>query len=235
MEDQNSGQNNKDFSEIFFHKNTLALLSLGFLLVFLVLIGVAYYWVSQKTKASLVFPAGINYLGPQLAKTGANITPVPTIDLTKLGASGKWSAANGRFFRYSFIFPSELSITTFPNDPTDKIAWWTGIVPAERNIFSNVESISGFDPRYTGKPEEFVKNFWKKYGGLSGVKSFERYQNGKGLEGYKVLYNDKAGKIATTNYFFLVPGDPDHILQVSNGILPEDIFNKIINSVEFKK
>ena len=43
------------------NKYFLTLLSVGILVVFLVLVGGTYWWVSQKSKGQVVFPAGINY------------------------------------------------------------------------------------------------------------------------------------------------------------------------------
>lgn len=211
-------------------KNTLAIASVVVLVVFLLIVGGVYYWVSKRAKGKTVLPAGVNYLGPQ----NPNLVAVPTLDVSQIGKSGQWLQSGGKIFKYVFIYPAELQITAFINDPTDKIAWVTGIVSPQQNIAFNVESISGFDPKYSGKPDEFVKNFWRRFSGLSGVKDFSDATNQKGVKGYKALYTDKFGRVVTTNYFFPIPNDPDHILQVTNGFLPENIFNQIVNSVEFK-
>lgn len=211
-------------------KNTLATTSVVILAIFLIVIGGVYLWVSKKNKGNVAFPAGINYLGPQSA---SNLTPVPTIDLSQLGKSGQWLKSGGKIYKYQFIYPSELQLTAFINDPTDKIAWITGIASPQQSIAFNVEKMSDLDPKYTNNPEEYVRNFWKKFSGLSGIKLVEPATNQKGLKGFKALYTDKSGNVATVNYFFPVPNDPDHILQVINGILPENIYNNIVNSVEF--
>lgn len=213
-------------------KSNLALASVVILVLFILIIGGVYYWVSNKTKEQVVFPAGINYLGP---KQSTNLNPVPTLNISQIGKTGQWLQTGGKIFKYKFIYPAELKITAFINDPTDKLAWVTGITPPQQSIVFNVESMSSLDKKYLGKPSEFINNFWRRFSGLSGVTGFEEVQNGKGLKGYKVIYLDKAGRQVTTNYFFPVPGDDDHILQVTNGILPADIFVKIVNSVEFGK
>lgn len=209
-------------------KQPLFVLSLLVLVIFLLLVTGLYFWVSKKTKSQTVFPAGVNYLGPQTA------TPAPTIDISQVGKSGKWLKAAGKVFKYEFIYPAELQIAAFINDSTDKMAWVTGLIPPQQNVFINVEKMSDLDPKYIGQPEEFVKNFWKKFNGLSGVKSYEAVTNQKGLKGYKIIYLAKTGEVANTNYFFPVPNDNNHILQVINGIIPESVFNNIVNSIEFK-
>ncbi len=213
-------------------KNNLALASVGVLALFLLIVGGAYLWVSNKNKGGVVFPAGVNYLGPQ---TTTNLTPVPTLDLTQIGQSGKWLQSSGKIYKYTFIYPAELQVTAFINDPTDKIAWLTGITPPQQNVVFNVETMSNLGAQYEGKAGDFAQNFWRKFNGLAGAKNFAPFKNAKGLEGYKVEYVDKSGKTVNTNYFFPVPSDSNHVLQVINGILPADIFDKIVNGVEFKK
>ncbi len=210
-------------------QSKLIFISVGILALFLVLVGGIYFWVSKKARGQVVFPAGINYFGGQ-----GNLTPVPTVDLSKIGSSGNWVKVSGRTFKYSVSYPAELQVTAFISDPTDKLAWVTGIIPPQQNVFLNVEKMSDLEPKYTGDPAGFVQNFWKKFSGLSGVKSYESITNKKGLKGYKAIYVTKTPGIVNTNYFFPVPGDSDHILQLINGILPEGVFNNVVNSVEFK-
>lgn len=223
---------NKNKTNLSLNKDSLALTSVGVLALFLVLVGGIYFWVSKKNKSSVVFPAGINYLGPQ---SGANLTPVPTVDMAQLGKSGKWLQSGGKIYKYAFIYPSEIQISAFINDQSDKIAWVTGGVLPQQNIVFSVETMSSLDPKYTGNVEEFANNFWRKFSGLSGTKPVEAVTNQKNVKGFKALYLDKGGKVVNTNYFFPIPNDSDHVLMVINGMIPETIFNQIVNSVEFKQ
>ena len=214
------------------NKNSLALTSVGVLALFLLLVGGIFFWVKNKNKSSVVFPAGINYLGPQ---TGENLTPLPAVDMTQLGKSGKWIQSGGKIYKYQFMYPAEIQITAFINDQSDKIAWVTGNVPPQQNIVFSVETMSQVDPKYTGNVEEFAKNIWRKFSGLSGTKPVEAVTNQKNLKGFKAIYLDKSGKVANTNYFFPVPNDQDHVLMVINGAIPETVYNQIVNSIEFKQ
>jgi hypothetical protein len=226
---QNDHSANKNSSET----STLAIVSLVVLTVFLIIIGAVYYFVNRKNKEAVVFPAGVNYIGDQASQDAPS--PVPTVDLTKLGQSGKWLMAGGKTYAYTFMFPAELGIASFPNDASDKISWVTGIVSPENNVAFNVEPMVVAGQSYAGNPEEFVKNYWRNYNGFSGIKAIEPYQNEKGVKGYKALYTDKTGKVPVTYYFFNIPNDTGHMLQVINGMIPEDIFTKIVNSVDFEK
>jgi len=210
-------------------KNSLAIASVVVLVIFIILVAGAYFWVSKKSKGQAVFPAGLNYMGPQ----GQNLVPVPTVDLSQVGKSGSWIQATGQVYKFKFIYPAELQVTAFINDPTDKMAWVTGIVPPQQNIVVNVESLTGVDEKYIERIEDYVKNYWKKFSGLSGTKSVEPFKSQKGLEGYKVVYLDKSGNVANTNYFFAFPNDQTHLLHLINGMLPDNIFGQIVNGVEF--
>lgn len=211
-------------------KNSLAVASLAVLILFLLLIGGVYYWVSNKTKGTVIFPNGINYLGPS-----TTLTPEPTIDLAKIGQSGQWIKISGRHFKFDIAYPAELQVTAFIDDPTDKLAWVTGIKPPQENVFASVETMSELGPTYVGQPVAFIQNYWKKFNGLSGIQSVRPITNQKGLKGFEAIFMTKTPGVTVVNYFFPVPNDNDHILQVLNGILPANIFNSIVNSVEFTK
>jgi len=230
MENNNSHSTKNSLNDLFNQKNVMAFGSLAVLLIFLLLIGGVYYWVSKKAKGQVVFPAGVNYLGPQ---GDQNLQPVPTVDMSQVGKSGKWLAITGKIYKYKFVYPAELQVTAFINDPSDKLAWVTGSASPQQNIVVNVESLTGADEKYIGNPEEYAKNYWKKFSGLAGVKSVEPFKNVNGLQGFKAVYFDKSGKINITHYFLPIPNDSIHLLQIINGIVPEDVFAKIMNGIEF--
>ncbi len=222
-------ENNNDILD---NRSALVMISLAILAIFMVLIGGIYYWVNKKANSQPVFPAGVNYLGPQ---GDQSLKPVPTVDLSQIGKSGRWLQATGKIYKYKFIYPAELQVTAFIDDPSDKLAWETGIVSPQQNVVVNVESMTGADEKYIGNPQEYVKNYWKKFSGLGGIKSLDAFKNAKGLSGYKAIFFDKSGKINITHYFFPIPNDSIHLLQVINGMIPEDVFLKIVNGLEFAK
>lgn len=217
-------------------KNTLAILSVGILVVFLLLIGGIYFWVSKKSKGEVVFPAGINYTG-QESPNPTQPPQRPQYDYAALAAatdSVTFTSSNGQ---YKFAYPPGMIPLIFPGDPNDSATFDVAEVPAQFNIMALVERISNYDSKLVGRQREFVNNYWNFFGGLKGVQSIEDYTNEKGIKGWKVSYVNKSDVKTGDNYFFPIPGDNDRILHVSNVFPPEGeaVFAKILNSLELKK
>ncbi|MFA6532944.1 MAG: hypothetical protein WCT22_03020 [Patescibacteria group bacterium] len=221
----------EDFSEEMGKKNLVAA-NVVILVVFLLVIGGVYYFVSNKNKGQTVFPAGINYVSPQ------GPTPTPMYDYEKLVQSSDWVTYKGKTFPYSFEYPKELKPVTYPNDKSDAVAFKVSALPPEQSLLLTVEKISSRDNKLVGKPEEFVNSYWKYFSGLSGLKEATTLTNEKGLKGYKAKYIIKGTKATTSDYyFFIVEGDNDILLHVGD-IFPTEgkaVFNRIINSLEYKK
>jgi hypothetical protein len=101
-----------------------------------------------------------------------------------------------------------------------------------------VETISSRDASLVGKPKEFVTNYWKFFSGLKGLNKITEVTNEKGLKGYKATYSIKGSNAVTSDfYFFQIDGDKDNMLHVGN-TFPEagqKVFNRIINSLDYKK
>ncbi len=226
----------KPAEEDFLSKYALTLLSIGILVVFLVLVGGVYWWVSKKSKGQVVFPAGINY-------TGNETTPAPqeqkkpTYDYAQLASSSDWSDFTSPQGQYTFKYPPGMIPLIFPGDANDTVTFDVSDVPAQFNLMVLVEKISNYDASLRGKPEQFVKNYWTYFGGLKGVKNVEVFQNEQGLKGWKVNYVNKDDVVGTDNYFFVLPNNPDKVLHANN-IFPkegETVFNRILNSLNVKK
>lgn len=213
-------------------KNSLVYLSVGILVVFLLLVGGVYWYVSKKSKGEVVFPAGINYTGP-----GGQTQPTPMYDFAKMATSSDWVAYKGKTYSFTFQHPKALTAYSFPNDPLDAVTFRTSSVPPEQNLMLVVETISKRDPAVVGKYEEFVRNYWKYFPGLKSVKDVSLYQTEKGLKGYKVNYVNKANIVGTDNYFFMIPGDNDHMIHVNNTFPKEGdaVFMRMLNSLEYAK
>lgn len=200
-------------------------------LIFITLVLFVYYlygWTARQKKGEVVFPAGINYLSPVGDKA-------EKLDIKRWGSEGKWTLAKGRIYPYSFSYPAEMKLMYFPNDPTDAVGWEADEKPAEQNILLLVESISYYDKGLVGKPKEFIENYWRFFSGLTGVKSVGDFVNKNDLRGYKVSFINRAGQTPNIDIFFVIPGDPDHLLHVANGLLPQDVFVKIVDSLEYGK
>lgn len=213
---------------------TLLTLSVGALVVFLLLVGGIYYWVSKKNGGQVVFPAGINYLAPQTSNPSAQ--NAPAYDYAKMAASADWLTFKGKTYNFSFQYPKGLNPLTFPNDSADTVTFKTSNAPPELNLMFLVETISSRDKTLIGKQEEFVRNYWKFFSGLKGLNSITAFTNEKGLSGFKVNYVSKSGALTSDNYFFIIPGDADHMFHAAD-IFPAEgktIFDRIINSLAYK-
>lgn len=225
----------EDFSGDVSKKN-LVMVNGAILVVFVLLVGGVYLWVSNKSKnGQQIFPAGINYLSP---KGNEAAKPVLLYDFTKLAESSDWVTYKGKLFSYSFQHPKELKPISYPNDKSDAVAFKVGALPPEQSLLLTVETISSRDNNFVGRPEEFVKNYWKFFSGLKALKQIEPMTNEKGLNGYKATYIVKGSNAVTSDYyFFVIEGDADHLLHVGD-IFPTEgkaVLNRMINSLEYQK
>lgn len=220
----------------FLSKNSLSLLSIGILVIFLAIVFFLYFWVSKKDKGGIVFPAGLNYTGEE-SPAAPPPAKRPVYDYAKLAASSGWVTYKSTRGQYSFQHPGEMIPLVFPGDVNDSTTFDVADVPAQFNILVLVETISNYDPKYTGKSEEFVKNYWKFFGGLKGLQSIESFTNEKGLAGFKAVYVNKAGVGTGDNYFFPDPNDDNKVIHIGN-VFPkegETVFTRILNSLDVVK
>lgn len=225
----------EDFSEEISKKSLIAV-NIVILVVFLLIIGGVYYWVSKKTKiGQQVFPAGINYLSPSGNQAQK---PVLLYDFAKLAESSDWVTYKGKIYPYAFQHPKALTPLTFPNDKSDAVTFKVNELPPEQSLLLIVETISSRDKNLVGKPEEFVRNYWKFFSGLKALKNITKVTNEKGLTGYKATYVVKGSNVITSDYyFFIVEGNNDVLLHIGD-IFPTEgkaVLNRLINSLEYQK
>ncbi len=227
---ENQGQTASNSNE----SKTLLMLSVGALVVFLLLVGGIYFWVSKKNGGQVVFPAGINYLAPQTATTTQSTAPL--YNYNALAASADWLTYSGKTHAFSFEYPKGLTPLTFPNDTADTVTFKVSNVPPELDLMFLVETISSRDATFTGKQEAFVRNYWKFFSGLKGLNSITPFTNEKGLVGFKANYTTKGNSVTADNYFFIIPGDADHMFHIAD-IFPSEgkvVFDRIVNSLTNK-
>jgi len=227
---------NGDDTESTFSRPNLVLANVVILVVFLLLVAGVYLWVVKKNKGQLIFPAGINYLSP--TNETAPVGNTPLFDFKKLAESADWVTYKGKIYPYSFQHPKAMAPLVFPNDPTDAVAFKVSSLPPEQSLMFLVETISSRDKKLVGKPEQFIREYWKFFSGLKGLNKIESVTNEKGLKGYKASYQTKANIITSDNYFFIIEGDDDHLLHLANTIPVaegEAVFNRIVNSLDYGK
>lgn len=224
----------EDFSEEMGKKNLVAV-NVVILVVFLLVIGGVYYFVSSKNKGQQVFPAGVNYLSPKGEEAKK---PVLLYDFAKLAESSDWVTYKGKLFSYSFQHPKVLTPLSFPNDKSDAVTFKVNELPPEQSLLLTVETISLRDKNLVGKQEEFVKNYWKYFSGLKGLSKIESVTNEKGMKGYKAKYVVKSNNAVTSDYYFFVVEGNDDILIHIGDIFPTEgkgVLNRMINSLEYLK
>src|SRR3990167_11509565 len=229
-------KNTTDGSSEDMSKSNLVLANLVILVIFVLLVGGVYMWVSKRSKAGQsVFPAGVNYLSPKGTET---TKPVLLYDFAKLAESSDWVTYKGKIYPFSFQYPKVLTPLTFPNDRSDAVTFKVNELSPEQSLLFTVETISSRDKNLVGKPEEFAKNYWKFFSGLKALNKIESVTNEKGMKGYKANYLVKGSNSVTSdNYFFVVEGNNDVLLHVGD-IFPTEgraVFNRLINSLEYLK
>ena len=217
------------------NKYALSVLSIVILVVFLVIVGGLYWWVSNKGKGQIVFPAGINYTGNE--STPPPQPQRPTYDYSTLATASNWVDFTSPRGQYVFKYPPEMIPLIFPGDVNDSVTFDVADVPAQFNLMVLAEIISNYDAKLRGRQEDFVRNYWKFFGGLKELESIETYQTDEGLRGWKAKYITQSDVVGSDNYFFLIPDQPDKIIHVNN-IFPTDgqaVFMRLLNSLENKK
>ncbi|OGK17657.1 hypothetical protein A2774_03650 [Candidatus Roizmanbacteria bacterium RIFCSPHIGHO2_01_FULL_39_12c] len=211
-------------------KGSLTALSIVVLIVFLLLVGGIYWWVSKKGKGETVFPAGLNYTGEETTPQAQR----PSYDYAKMAESADWVDFVSAQGQYKYKHPTELYPLVFPGDVNDAVTFDIAAVPAQLNLMVLVETISNYDPKYRGNQEGFVRNYHTFFDGLKGVSEIEEFTTDQGLEGWRVKYITGDDSVGTNNYFFEIPGESNKILHVNN-IFPAEgqaVFTRLLNSVE---
>lgn len=200
----------------------------------LILGGAVYaaYRYSQKQAGDISLPAGVTYLGPSDKPTvGAQPSTAP-LRFTA-APDVLWNTQNGRIYPYTLSYPSTLPLVVFPGDGSDSIAIAWGNIPPQLNILLNMEFIEKRDEKLVGKPKiEFVRTWYKYFSGLKGVSKVEPFANTNGLKGYKAIFTNYANTSPNTDIFFELPGYPNMMIHMANGILDPVIFDRMIDSVK---
>src|SRR3989344_3894246 len=205
--------------------------------LFFILISITYgaFRHAKSRTGTIVLPGGITYLGPspasdkgQPTSTPSEKIPVPT-DVT-------WATQIGKKFPYSFLYPSSLSIGVFPGDPFDGVTVFWGNTNPQENIFLRVENLkeSSESAKYTKlQKKEYVSAWWKQYN-WSGIGDIKEFTNSHGMKGYRAKYLDGSGVSPFENVFFEVPAHPELVIWMRGKLFPDDVFDKMLDSVAWK-
>ncbi len=191
---------------------------------FLVLTGIVLlaYQYSQPRGGSIVLPGGITYLGP-------SPTLPPTPGKISVPADTKWQTQSGKKYPYSFLYPTSLSLGFFSGDPFDAVTIFWGDTNPQENLLLRVETLK--NPKKSKK--DYVLDWWKDYA-WKGVSDIAEFKNSKGLTGYRAKYLDASGSSPFDHIFFEVPNRPELLIWMSGKMLEQGVFDKIVDSVEWK-
>lgn len=201
--------------------------------VILAVILYAGYVYSQKNGGRLILPRG-TFTGKNEDKPGFNTENPPTAPLRfTAGSDVQWMVLKGKTYPYAFSYPQTLSLSVFPNDPSDSVAINWGNINPSFNILLNIEKITDRGQEYAGKPEEYARNWWKAFSGLKGVVAVDKFTNTNGLTGYKAVYLNSLNQSPNVDVFLVMPYDQNLVIHLANGVLDPGIFNRIVDSVKY--
>lgn len=205
----------------------------------IVLIGFIFiqYSMVKNRQGTIVLPAGDTYLGP-------TPTPVPQEQSQPASAQQEqkftapenddWVTVRGNVYDYSFRAPSALTLVTFDDDPYDIYAIdWNNLNPSS-NVLIGVDNLKNDENKvqYVDQPKRtYVDNWWRQFGALKGVSSVVPFVNSQGLQGYRAKYFNQQNQTPFLDVFFEVPGRPELVIHLANGVLSDDVFERIIDSI----
>lgn len=219
----------------------IAGIALGIGLVLILLIFIQYKMISSR-QGTIVLPAGDTYLGPsptpipqQQEAIQNDTTPEPAPEFNVVD-SETWVPVKGNIYPYTFQAPKSLKLVTFDNDAYDIYAIdWNGLAPSS-NVLIGVDNLKNDEKKtqYVDAPKrDYVDNWWRQFGGLKGVSSIVPFVNSKGLQGYKAKYFNSAHQTPYLDVFFEIPGKPELVIHLAKGVLSNNVFDKIIDSVSW--
>jgi hypothetical protein len=191
----------------------------------------SYVFARQRT-GTTVLPGGVTYLGP---------SPTPFVSLPsstiEIPANTLWGPYQGKIFPYTFIYPTNLSLGVFPNDPFDGVTiFWKDTNPQE-NIFLRVEDLNKIKEMsaYINKPKKEYANIWWKQYNWKGVASVDPFTNSKGMKGYRAKFINDKGQTPFDNIFFEIPGKPNLVVWLASRLLDTATFDKIADSFNWNQ
>jgi hypothetical protein len=219
------------------YKKTVAV-AIGITVIGLILV-ISQYTHAAARSGTMVMPAGTNYLGPNDPNHPAQITPTSAPTVFTATTDTPWHDVKGNVYPYVISVPTTLTLVAPKSNNTyDIYAISWGGYDINSTVLIGVDNLSN-NPNnkpYINQPKTvYINNWWKQFNGLTGVSGITPFTNSNGLKGYTVKFLNTAGQSPNTDVFFEVPGAPQYVIHLSNGILDPAVFTKIVDSVRWVK
>lgn len=212
---------------------------LGVVIALVVLGGLTYAaYLYSNRQGGLILPSGYQKPGakPILMADMKCDNPDPAYKNTpsfyikcepyKSSLSTKWVTKRDTAYGVKLDIPSDLPTVTYPNG----IGFTWKTLKSNTNLFISYEPAAARSGNFkTMTGEEYPKNYWKQYGGLTGLKSLVEYKNKAGLKGWQAVYF-YGPDTPTIDTFFEDPKAPGDFVHLSKGVLADDVYNTILDS-----
>lgn len=212
----------------------------GIIIAFVILGGLTYaaYLYSNRASGS-VFPAGYNQAPAGKAPTFANIDCANAdpafkthpnyyikCDPYRVSAETKWVTEKDPIHGVTLSVPSDLKTTKYPNGIG--FPWRT--IQSATNLLISFEPSSVRSGNYKAMiGEDYPKNYWKQFGGLSGLKTITPFTNKLGVTGWQAVFF-YGTETPTIDTFFEDPKVPGDFVHFSKGVLADDVYSVVLDS-----
>lgn len=210
---------------------------LGALVVIGLVVGGGYLY-AKKQSGQQVFPSGYQAPIPtdqidcgQPKPSSANIWDYYNkCDPIKLGPDSKMVPHTDTKYNFTINIPDNIKLSTIGN----------GYGITYKEIAPNINHLYLYDPASgrqgelaTLTGEDYVRNYWRQYSGLTGVKILDKIINSNGLTAYKAVYVIGGKTEGNQEVFFETKAGSGDFIHFTRGIIDPAVYDSIINSFKF--
>lgn len=220
--------------KVFLKVGVIVVVIVVFLLVF---IFTWHNW-TQKRQSETVLHSGVTYTGPTPTAGTAQTAPPTAGNKFTAPDSSPTKIIRGQQYPYSFSIPESLELVRLDENPYDIWAVKFESINPSSAVLIGVDNLQNNEKlkEYINQPKiAYVENWWKQFGGLTGVSSITPFTNSRGLKGYKVKYQTSNGPSANDDIFFEIASNKNLVIHLSNGVLDSKVFENIIDSVGWEE
>lgn len=204
----------------------------GFVVLLLVGIFAWHSW-NQSRESKVVLHAGYTYTGPTPTPGAAQVNNAGKFTAD---ANATWKTVKGQKYAYSFEAPENLNLVRLNETQFDIWAIsWNNLSP-DSNVLIGVDNLNRTPQlkEYINKPTiSYVEDWWKQFGSLTGVSTITPFTNKNSIKGYRARYKSGANPAVTEDVFFEVPKHPELVIHLANGVLSSEVFDRILDTINW--